>query len=107
MKKLMKRAWKIAKKLEGDLRARLSVALKQAWQEKKMSNFERRYYKKGLSDYVVVRETEKAILVEADACRYKNIFKTTFWCPKSQIKDGVIPEWIISRVEVEKNIDII
>ena len=35
MKKLMKRAWEIVITLEGDLRAKLSVALKQAWAELK------------------------------------------------------------------------
>lgn len=33
MRRVMKRAWEIVRNLVGDLRAKLSVALKQAWSE--------------------------------------------------------------------------
>lgn len=35
LNKVMKRAWEIARKLEGDLAAKLSFALKKAWEEVK------------------------------------------------------------------------
>ena len=38
MREIMKRAHQIARGLEGDYRARMSLALRQAWEEKKMIN---------------------------------------------------------------------
>ena len=35
MKKIMKRAHELAKEMEGDYRARMSLALRQAWREEK------------------------------------------------------------------------
>lgn len=47
MKRIMKRAWEIVKTLEGDLRARLSVALKQAWAEARQTKVSKEYYDDG------------------------------------------------------------
>lgn len=43
MRRVMRRAWEIVKTLEGDLRAKLSVALKQAWLEFKEESNELSY----------------------------------------------------------------
>ena len=41
--RLMSRAWQIAKTLTGDIAARLSLALRTAWQETKTASGVRRY----------------------------------------------------------------
>jgi len=94
---VMERAHEIAAKLEGNYSARMSDALKQAWAEYRewKNSYRKVIMPKWLFDkkhivfgkYVhggmaisglVVRETEKAILLK---CGYDQ-----YWLPKSQIK---------------------
>jgi hypothetical protein len=46
-----------------------------------------------------VKETEKAFAYEADLfhCSLKKSKKALVWLPKSQVKDGQAPEWLVLR----------
>lgn len=97
MKEIMNRAWEIYRTLEGDHLAKLAMALRQAWAERKSSGSklleiaewftDKKAVENGMKVYgghvvAVVAETEKA---------YKVIFGSmqkpmTFWAPKSLCK---------------------
>lgn len=57
-----------------------------------------------ISDYKVVRETEKAIAFKAwktfDMGKGKAI-EWNIWVPKSVIKDGFIANWFLTKLESE------
>lgn len=102
MKEIMNRAWEIYRTLEGDHLAKLAMALRQAWAERKSSDSklleiaewftDKKAAENGMKIYsghvvAVVAETEKA---------YKVIFSAvthtmTFWAPKSLCK------WVEAR----------
>lgn len=92
MKKIMTRAHQIAKILEGNYSARLSMALKLAWKEAKST-------KKA----VVVKETTKAkmlVLVFDDVTGEEKEIKT--WFPNGWLEENNIPKmWALRKKEQE------
>ena len=57
-----------------------------------------------ITDYKVVKETEKAIAFKAwktfNMGRGKSI-EWTVWVPKSVIKNGIIENWFLNKIEAE------
>lgn len=57
-----------------------------------------------ITDYKVVKETEKAIAFKAwktfNMGRGKSI-EWTVWVPKSVIKNGIIANWFLNKLEAE------
>ena len=97
--KVMKAAWTIFKKEGKRTMEAWSKALKRAWAWAKKTLAE----PAGLSDYHVMRETAKAILVRATLVCYitDQSVASNQWIPKSVIQNGVIPQWLINRKEEE------
>lgn len=103
LKQIMIEAHKIAKTLEGDYSARMSMALKMAWANREV--------RKEFSLYVdmIVRETEKAILVRRDNKVAGGLYSNNqFWLPKSQITIGadeiLMPFWLANKLVDNGNI---
>lgn len=110
----MKRAHQIAKEqLEGDYQARLSLALKIAWEEvremEKELVIEDWWLREnpgseakinGYSDIEVVRETEKAILVNGD----KQPTNDGVWIPKSVAEWKEVSQEEIKKEEIEQKL---
>lgn len=92
MKEIMIKAHKIAKTLEGDYSARLSMALKLVWEEVKTQ-------KKAL----IIRETTKAKLLTL-ICEdiLGNERKITSWFPNGWLNLNNIPkDWALNKKEME------
>ncbi len=88
MKKIMKRAHEIAKTLEGDYRAKMSLALKLAWKESKTTK-----------KVVIVKETSKAKML---VLRFNDILgnerKINAWFPKTWLENNNVPKiWAINK----------
>lgn len=49
----------------------------------------------------VVKETEKAVAIEAWKSGLNGDYKINVWLPKSMINDGVIPEWFLQKKMME------
>lgn len=111
MKKVMLRAWEIVRTLVGDLRARLSVALKQAWAELKEEESELfvcavgELVEETLQDrYPQLRES---ISFEGDTeirSYYSTIYKKSRW---KSVRETVLAAKIVlhadGRIVVEKD----
>ena len=111
MKKVMLRAWEIVRTLVGDLRARLSVALKQAWSEFKEEENELfvcavgELVEETLQDrYPQLRES---ISFEGDTeirSYYSTIYKKSRW---KSVRETVLAAKIVlhadGRIVVEKD----
>lgn len=88
MKELMVKAHQIAKTLEGDYQARLAIALKQAWAEKKSEK-----------KIVIAKQTEKAKML---VLRFFDITgeerKINTWFPNGWLKENNIPKvWALKK----------
>lgn len=88
MSKIMTRAHQIAKTLEGDYAARLSLALKLAWKEAKSTK-----------KVVIVKETEKAKML---TLFFNDILgndrKINAWFPKTWLENNDVPKvWALNK----------
>lgn len=54
-----------------------------------------------ISDYKVVKETEKAVGFKGWKTFGKKAIEWTIWVPKSVIKDGFIANWFLNKLEDE------
>jgi len=93
--KVMKAAWTIYRKYKVQSMTNWSKALRKAWNwaKEKFSN------PQGITNYNIVKETEKAICVAGQLACYvtDQVVKSNLWIPKSLITDGVIAQWFFDK----------
>ena len=92
MKKIMTRAHQIAKTLEGNYQARLSLALRMAWKEAK-----------AVDKVVVVKETAKAKMITLTVWDSKGYDrKMNVWFPNGWLEENNAPKsWAVTKKQAE------
>lgn len=96
-RQLMLRAWEIARKLVGDLRTRLSQALKQAWAELRQSELSE------LDIKSLVHETLEENYSRLLSYSYEKESYTELTTKSIEYKRGRRIETVISRIKMHSN----